>query len=335
MPRPLGRNEGPGLALGFIPVIVLGMILFCLPVSAEVLDKIIAVVNDEIITLYEFNEAFNPIRQNIEDTYQGQDKETLLEQARNSFLQRMIDNMLIEQEAKKKGITDSVKEDDVMGALQDMLTKQKMSMQNFLKNLAAEDSSIETVKKEIRSQMIRMRLLRREIKDKIIVTDEEIGEYYNQHRQEYEGKESVRMKQLLLAFPPEADKNVKDKLREEALRLRELLIQGESFDLLTAKHSKGPGAAQGGDVGFMERGTIIPEVEAVALSLPLNQVSEVIESGVGFHIIKVVDKKGAGLKSVSVVREEIKAKLEEEKLEKKFEEWIASVRAKSHIEIKL
>lgn len=318
-----------------ITLVVLSMILFCLPAYAEVLDKIIAVVNDEIITLYEFNEGFNPIRQNIEDTYKGPDKAALLEQTRNSFLQRLVDNILIEQEAKKKGISDSVKEDDVMGMVQDMLTKQKMSMQDFLKNLAAEGSSIETVKKDIRSQMIRIRLLRREIKDKIIVTDEEIGEYYNQHRQDYEGKESVRMKQLLLAFPPGADKNVKGKLREEALRLRERLIKGESFDLLTAKHSKGPGAAQGGDVGFMEKGTIIPEVEAIAFSLPVDQVSEVIESGIGFHIIKVVDKKGAGLKSVSVVREEIKAKLEEEKLDKKFEEWIASVRAKSHIEMKL
>ncbi len=318
-----------------IKLIVLSMILVCLPVYAEVLDKIIAVVNDEIITLYEFNEAFNPIRQNIENTYKGPDKAALLEQTRNSFLQRLVDNILIEQEAKKKGISDSVKEDDVMGMIQDMLTKQKMSMQDFLKNLAAEGSSIETVKKDIRSQMIRMRLLRREIKDKIIVTDEEIGEYYNQHRQDYEGKESVRMKQLLLAFSPEADKSAKGKLREEAFRLRGRLIKGESFDLLTAKYSKGPGAAQGGDVGFMERGTIIPEVEAIAFSLPLDQVSEVIESGIGFHIIKVVDKKGAGLKSVSVVREEIKATLEEEKLEKKFEEWIDSIRAKSHIEIKL
>lgn len=315
--------------------IVLIMILFCLPVSAEVFDKIIAVVNDEIITLYEFNEAFDPIRQNIENTYRGNDKEGLIEQSKEAFLQRLIDNILIEQEAKKKGISDSVKEEDVMGAVQDMLMKQKMSMQDFLKNLASEGSSIETVKKEIRSQMIRMRLLRREVRDKIIVTDEEIGEYYNQHRQEYEGKESVRMKQLLLTFPPEADKSAKAKLKGEALRLRELLIKGESFDLLTAKHSKGPAVAQGGDVGFMERGTIIPEVEAIAFSLPLDQVSEVIESSMGFHIIKVVDKKGAGLKSVAVVREEIKARLEEEKLEKKFEEWISSVRAKSHIKIKL
>ncbi|MFA5322657.1 MAG: peptidylprolyl isomerase [Smithella sp.] len=316
-------------------LILLSIILLPPMVRAEVVDKIVAVVNDEVITLYEFNAAFEPYQKNIENTYKGNDKDSLIRQTKEAFFQRLIDNMLIEQEAKRTGVSATVKEEDVMDVLQDTLAKQNLSMQDFLKNIVREGSSIEAVKKEIRSQIVRMRLLRREVKDKIIVTDGEIGEYYNEHRQEYEGKESVRMKQVLLLVPSGADKNVKMKIKNNALQLRELIIKGESFDLLAAKYSQGPAAAQGGDVGFIEKGIIIPEVEAIAFNLPLNQVSEVIESNVGFHIIKVVDKKGAGLKPMAMVREEIKAKIEEEKLNKKFEEWISSLRAKSHIEIKL
>jgi len=318
-----------------IVLILLGVILLCAPVRAEVVDKIIAVVNDEIITLYEFNTAFEPYRKNIENTYKGTDKEAVIKQTREAFLQRLIDNILIEQEAKKSGVGIIVKDEDVMEVLKDVLAKQKLSMQEYLKNLANEGNSLESVKKEIRGQMMRARLLRREVKSKILVSDEEIGEYYNKNRQDYEGKETVRIKQLLLLLPPDANKTIKEKMKNEALQLHKRVMHGESFDLLIVKYSQGPAAAQGGDVGFIGRGTILPEVEAVAFRLPVGQVSDVIESSVGFHIIQVLDKQGAGVKPIAAVREEIKTKIEDEKLDKKFDEWIASVRAKSHIEIKL
>ena len=318
-----------------IVLILLGVILLCAPVRAEVVDKIIAVVNEEIITLYEFDTAFEPYRKNIENTYKGTDKEAVIKQTREAFLQRLIDNILIEQEAKKSGAGIIVKDEEVMEVLQDVLAKQKLSMQEYLKNLAREGNSLDSVKKEIRGQMMRARILRREVKAKILVSDEEIGEYYNKNRQEYEGKETVRIKQILLLLPPDADKTIIAKVKNEAMQLHKRVMNGESFDLLALNYSQGPAAAQGGDVGFIGRGTIIPEVEAAAFSLPVGQVSEVIESSVGFHIIQVVDKKGAGLKPIAAVREEIKTKIEDEKLDKKFDEWIASVRAKSHIEVKL
>lgn len=317
-----------------IILILMGVIMACAPVHAEVVDRIIAVVNDDIITLYELNTAFEPYLKNIEMTYQGKDKDAAIRQNQKVLLQRLVEHLLIEQEAKKTGISATVREESVMGVLQDTLTKQKLSMQDFLKNLQAEGSSIEQVKKDIRSQMIRMQLLRREVKDKIVVTDEEIGEYYNKHRDEYEGKESVRIKQLLLPSPAGADKNTKMKIRNEALRLRELIAQGETFDFLVAQYSQGSAAVQGGDLGFIERGTIIPEVESAAFNLAVGQVSDVIESVLGFHIVKAVDKRGAGIKPIAVVREEIKAKIEEEKLEKKYEEWISSLMARSHVEVR-
>jgi len=316
-------------------LILWGVILLCAPAGAEVVDRIIAVVNDDIITLYEFNAAFEPYLKNIENTYKGNDKETVIKQTRSAFLQRLIDNILIEQEGKKSGTGIIVKDEEVMDVIRDIMSKQKLSMQDFLKNLAKEGNSLDSVKKEIRTQMMRARLLRREIKSKVIVTDEEIGEYYNKNRQDYEGKETVRIKQLLLLIPPNADSAAIAKVRTGAMQLHKSVMAGESFDLLIVKYSQGPAAAQGGDVGFVGRGTIIPEVEKVAFSIPVGQISEVIESSIGFHIIQVVDKKGAGLKPIAAVREEIKTKIEEEKLDKKFEEWIASVRARSHIEIKL
>lgn len=315
-------------------LILCSVILLCVPAGAEVVDKIIAVVNDEVITLAEFNTAFDPYLKNLEANYKGKDKEAIINQAKESFLKRLVDNLLIEQEAKKAGMGNVVKDEEIMDVIKDMIAKRKTNMEDFKKDLAHEGNSLESLKKDIRSQIVRMRLLRREIKSKVIVSDEEIGEYYNKNRQDYEGKEAVRLKQIFLIIPAKADKKTKAKIKEEAGQLRKRAVAGESFELLAVKYSQGPGAAQGGDIGFIEKGTIIAAVESVAFYLPMEQVSEVIESGIGFHIIKVVDKKGAGLKPIAAVREEIKAKIEDEKLEKKYEEWITSIRKKSFIEIK-
>ena len=316
-------------------LIMCSVMLLCVPVGAEVVDKIIAVVNDEIITLAEFNTAFDPYLKNIEDNYKGKDKEALINQSKEAFLKRLVDNLLIEQEAKKAGKSIVIKDEEVMDVVRDMIAKRKSNMEEFKKNLAREGTSLESLKKDIRSQMVRMRLLRWEIKSKVMVSDEEIGEYYTKNRQDYEGKEAVRLKQIFLAIPAKADKKTKAKIKEEAEQLRKRVLAGEPFELLAVKYSQGPGAAQGGDIGFIEKGTIIAAVDSVAFNLPMEQVSEVIESSIGFHIIKVVDKKGAGLKPIATVREEIKTKIEDEKLEKKYEEWITSIRKKSFIEIKM
>ena len=331
------KREG-GNAVEFykrIFLIAWGVMLLSIPVGAAVVDKIIAVVNEEVITLSEFNAAFEPYRKNIEENYQGKDKEAVLKQAREAILQRLIDNMLIEQEAKKTDTGIVVKDEEVTEAIKNMLAKKKSTMDDFLKNLAREGNSLESVKKDMRNQIMRMRLLRREIKAKIVVSDEEIGEYYDKNRQNYEGKEAVRIMQILLLLPPQANKAMRMKLKDQANNLRKRIKNGEPFELLAVKYSQGPEAKQGGDVGFIERGVIIPEVEKVAFSLPLGQVSEVIESSLGFHIIMVVDKRGAGLKPIATVREEIKTKIEDEKLDKRYGEWITAIRKKSYIEIRL
>lgn len=330
-------------------IIIFSVMLLCVPVSAAVVDKIIAVVNDDVVTLGEFNAAFDPVLKNIEANYKGPDKGALINQYREAILKRLVDNLLIEQEAKKLGKNIAIKDEEIMEVVRDMIAKKNSNMEEFKNNLVSEGTSFESLKKEIKSQLLRVKLLRWEIKSKVMVSDEEIGAFYDKNRQDYEGKEAVRLKLIFLAFPAKiegktktsikadlkADIKARAKIKAEAEELRRRALAGEQFEVLAAKYSQGPGAAQGGDIGFVEKGTIIAAVDSVAFKLEMGQVSEVIESNLGFHIIKAVDKKGAGLKPITVVREEIKTKIEDEKLEKKYEEWITSIRTKSFIEIKM
>jgi parvulin-like peptidyl-prolyl isomerase len=320
--------------IGF--ALILAVLLIGASAAAEVTDRIVAVINDEIITLSEFNRGFEPYAKNIKAGYKGNNLEDVMAKSKASFLQRLIDQMLIEQEAKKAGMgMASIKDAEVMDIISNMLAKNNTSMEIYLKKLADEGKTLESVKKDIKEQLLRMRLLKREVQAKILVTDQEIGEYYDKHRQDYEGKEAVHIKLILLPVPAGMSNAVREAARDRAQQLHTRILNGEPFEQLAAQYSQGPAAAQGGDIGFVERGVILPDVEKVAFSLPVGQVSGVIETELGFQILTVVDKRGAGLKPFTVVREEIKATIEEEKITKKYDEWIEGIRKKSFIDVRL
>lgn len=317
----------------FAGLVFIIAVLLTQPLSGEIVDRIVAVVNDEIITMSDLNRVFEPYRKNIEETYREPERMKVLADARAAFLRTLIDASLIEQEAKKNGI--SVKDEEVTAAVNDILKRRNISSEDFARGLAGEGLSFESYKNDTKKQMIRMRLVTREIRSRIIVTDKEIGEYYSSHRQDYEGKEAVHIKQILLVFPKGASEETKEKLRKDMEDIYERLKNGEPFDMLAANYSQGPAAAAGGDLGFIEKGMMLPEVENVAFNLGINEISGIIRSPAGLHIVKVVDKRGAGLKPIENVREEIHEKIEEQKLEKKLEEWLETLRKKSYIEIKL
>lgn len=316
----------------FLLIFLVGMLAPATGFST-VVDRIVAVVNDDIITLSELEGAFQPIQKRVDDTYRGPDKDKVIADGHKMVLNRMIDNRLIQQRSTKMGIV--VKDEEAMDTIKDLLRRRNIPMAELTKTLESEGSSLGAYKQEMKDQITRMRLLRRELKAKILVSDEEIGEHYVKHRHEYEGKEAVRIKQILILLPRDADPALQAKLQADAERIHKRLIDGESFDLLAAQFSQGPSAGTGGDIGFLEKGMMLPEVDVVAFRLVKDEISKIIISEVGFHIIKVVDRRGTGAKSIDVVREEIKAKLEEEKMEKGYEEWITDLRKRSHIEIKL
>ena len=321
--------------MGVIKTVLAGAVALCLCTTVQAAggDRIVAVVNDEAVTLSELNGAFAPYQERLEATYKGAEREKAVSETKRTILNRMIDDLLMEQQSRKAGIV--VRDEDVNNAIDEVLKRRNIAREDLGKALNKDGITLEAYRKGMRDQLMRIRLVQREVKSKVTVSDEEIGEYYRKHREEYEGKEAVQIKQILLLLPKDADEAVREKLRADAGAIHRRLLDGEPFEVISANHSQGPAANAGGDIGFIEKGMMLPEVESVAFSLPLNQISPVIESPAGFHIIQVIDRRGAGLKSIESVREEIRVKLEMEKVEKKFEEWLLALRAKSHIEIKL
>jgi len=310
-------------------VILFLLVSFAGVSQAAVVDRIVAVVNNEIITLTELNKEAEPFIERIEKTYKGSEKDRVIEETRKTVLNRMVDTILVKQEAKRLNIV--VKDSDVTNMINEMLKSRKMTMEQFKEMLAKDGLSLESYMEEAKDHLVRGRLANREIRSKVMVTEQEIGEYYKQHREEYEGREQVKLRQIVILCPTTAPVEKKREARAEIESIMARLKAGEKFEVLAAKYSP----QLGGEMGFVEKGAMLQPVEDAAFKLKVGEVSDIVESPAGFHIIQLLDRRGAGIKSLQSVREEILNKLTLEKSEKKFEEWMTDLRKKSHIEIRL
>ncbi len=296
-------------------------------------DRIVAVVNDGIITLSELNTALQQVMERIEKIPEEARRNEVAAQARKAVMNQLIDRSLLEQEASKLKIT--VTEDDVDKALESLLADRGLTYEKLQETLAAEGAALAEYRDEIRRDLMRRKLVERTVKSKVSVTDEEVGAYYAKHRGDYEGKEAVRIQQILIVKPRGATDRTIQQAKREAEAVLKKLKAGESFDLLVGMHSQGPAAKAGGDLGFMEKGMMFPAVDEAAFRMKTGEISDVIESPIGFHIIRIVDRRGAGIKPIEEVRHEIVGKIGNEKMKKKFEEWMGDVRKKAYIETRL
>ncbi len=302
--------------------------------GASPVDRIVAVVNSDVITQFDLDRQAAPYLKRIMAQEAGDARKAeITAQVRQQVLSDMIEESLIDQAAKRLGI--NVTDGEVEGMIQDVMNTRGLTPGELNERIAQEGLSMDTYRKQLRSHFYKMKILNREVKSKIVVTDEEIGAYYREHQDLYEGREAARIRQILLIVTPGATGQEKEAQRAKAEDLLGRLRSGASFSELAMANSQGPAAAAGGDLGFVEKGVMLPEVDRAAFSMNRGETSDVIETRVGFHIIQVLDRRGAGLKPVEEVRDEIREKIGGSKMETKFEEWLEDQRKKAHIDVRL
>ena len=203
----------------------------------------------------------------------------------------------------------------------DQMISEKLLIQEA-KNMGLEEDNdvLEQIKKMAEQILVQV-LIEREILDKIKVNDEEVLEYYEQNKDSFTEKEQVYLYNILL------------ETEEEAQDVLEQLKAGGDFSEIAIEKSAGPSATQGGDLGYLSRGTIIPEIEEVVFALELEELSEVIKTDFGFHILKITEKKPETVKTLEEVKEDIIQTLLPDKQKEAFENLLEELKGKSEIEI--
>ncbi|HPL62752.1 MAG TPA: peptidylprolyl isomerase [Syntrophales bacterium] len=302
------------------------------PAAARpIIDGIAAVVNREVITIRELDDAMAPFLDKIPKTVSKEERAQAVQQARTAILNRLVDQALVQQEGNKLGIV--IKEEDVTAYIGGMLERRKITMEKLIEMLAKEGTTLNMLKEEIRNQMLRIRIAQKEIRSKITVSEDEIGDYYALHRSDYEGKDSIKFRQILIPVTKETEAQARRKLKADAETILRRLKAGEAFETLEAEYAGYSRSA--GDLGFVEKGAMLPVMEEAAFKLKVGEFSGIIETPQGLHIIKVIDRRGRGIKPLDDVRAEIKSEIIDDKMQKKIPDWIRELREKSYVDIRI
>jgi peptidyl-prolyl cis-trans isomerase SurA len=301
--------------------------------SQAVVDRVVAVVNEEIITLSEVEKRSHPLQEEIQTTDRLERRKRIHEIFRK-VLDRLVEEKLIDQEAKKSGIKVSSKE--VEAAVEEIRRKNAVNQEQFEQLLAAEGLTPEAFKQEIEKRLLRTKLVNWAVKIEYKVGERELRDFYQRNADRYRINESYRPSHILFVIPKEATARQIQEIRKRCQEVLERIKKGEDFGELARLYSEDHSSAKDrGDLGYFKKGELLPALEKEAANLKIGEVSGIIRTDFGFHILKLLDRKGGEPAPFEEIRERLQADYYEEEMERALQQFLTKLKEKAIIEIKL
>lgn len=296
------------------------------PVPA-VLPDVIARINGRPVTKAEFEFAVRNLEAQAGGPVPAERRDAIYRQV----LDQIVGVRLLLQEAEARGI--SVPQADVDGRIA-QIRKQFPDEQAFKAALAQRQSSPEKLVSDIREQLSVMKLVEVAVTPQVVVGDEQLKKYYTDNPERFQQPEAVQVAHVLIRVPEKADAAARRKARAEAEQVRAAAFRGEDFAALARQHSMDQGsAARGGDLGFLARGQSVPAFEEAAFSLKPGQVSQVVETTFGFHVIKAGEHREARKVPLEEVKGEVTDYLKQQQVQEKTAALVEQLKAKGKVEI--
>ncbi|NIS62869.1 MAG: hypothetical protein GTO13_19875 [Proteobacteria bacterium] len=301
--------------------------------GATIIDKIVAIVNGEIITLAELERYYSETRDGSKTPGNPEEKGAKILESRGEALDRLIEEKLVDQQCKKQSIKVSARDLDM--AIEDVKRVNAITDEQLRSALMAEGLTLEDYRQQLREQIRRARLISRVVRKEVIVDDERLKRFYSEHIERFKEPDQIRASHILIMIPQGAEDLLVEALRHKGETTLERLRRGEDFQELARLYSDDASAKNGGDLGFFKKGELLPEFERATLSLQPGQVSGLVRTKIGFHIIKVTEIKEGSVIPYEEVTEKVRNHYIQEESKRLYKAWIEKVKAESFIEVKL
>ncbi len=294
-------------------------------------DDVVAVVNGEKIPRPELEQKVNFVKQRYASQGQQLGQEQL-SAMKKDIAQSLVEKTLLYQKSRELGIqVDPEQVSSQMEQFKNQFPDEKQYEQQLSGLGYTEDS----LRSEIEENMAIQQLIEKEIASTISITEEDLKSYYEENAKEFETPESVKARHILIKVDQEADKAEKQAAREKMQKIEKRVAEGESFSEVAKAESECPSSEKGGDLGFFSQGQMVKPFEEAAFSMESGDVSDIVETRFGYHLIKVEDKKPASKKSFDEVRQGLEQRLKQDKIKQKMPEYVEELKEAADIEIKL
>ena len=299
---------------------------------AAVIEQVLVVINGEPYTLSNLN------RYAKEKMSRGFPTGSL-EQINSSdreVLEQFITDRLLEAEVREAGL--GVSEDEVSRYIEQVKKSNRLSDDDLKAALSREGQTMVTYRANVKAEMEKSEISDRQVRRKVNITDEDVERYYKLNTKNYRSPERARIRHILLAVPENAPA---ERVQSATVKSKELyqkiIAGGEDFAGLAREYSEGAGRAQGGDIGWVNRGSLISGLEDVAFQkLSVGQVSEPFRTGMGVHIVKLEARDTGNTLPLTSVAPRIKEELINKSLEERFARWLKTdLRRKHRVDIKV
>jgi peptidyl-prolyl cis-trans isomerase SurA len=280
--------------------------------QAEVLNRIVATVDDEPITLHEVRSFGKAPGQRALFMPQG----GAGGMSDRDILEVLIMNKLVGKEVETQGI--KAKDDDIDNYIERIKTEGNLNDEQFKTALTGQGMTLEGYRKQVADEIERALLVNREIGSRVNVTPQDVERYFKEHSSDYAQAEQVRVRHIFLPLARSEEKELMAQIED----IRKRAATGEEFGKLADQYSQGPGAGQGGDLGYFKKGQMTKEIEDVAFSLKPGEISQPFRAANGLNLIKVEEHTVPGQQTIDPeTTEQIKRKLYNDALKQRYDRW--------------
>ena len=308
--------------------------LWALPATANVIEQVLVVLDGEPYTLKNFRDYAK--NQMGRDFPAGDLKELVKED--QEVVEQFITEKLMAAEVKQAGI--KVTDEEIDSYTAQIKEKNQINDEQLREALKRDGVSWFKYRASIRAEIEKSEIIDMQVRKRVNITNEDVERYYSLNQKKFVSDQRVRLRHILLNFPETPDNKraaAEKAVMEKAADIRRRILAGEDFAKLAESYSEGAGAAEGGDIGWMTRGSLLKEIDQLAFGqLAVGQVSEPVRTSAGVHLIKLEAREGGRQLALAEVRDRVKEEVTNKALDERFQKWLkGDLRKKHRIDVKI